>query len=317
MTGFDDSRINTVHLLLESFRGKPYKGNEPVWDKFMSGNVRLDRCYFNGVQKAIDSGRWRAKCDPIGYIRKVGQTAALNAYGVRDPKERVLADVGRVRRGALDPEQRFGSKNTPEYELRFDCPKKQARADAGPISGIGLSPGRLYSDAYSEQFTHEEKLEHLAYLAGDDEYGNRSRVPERLLLDPNYEHNDELPSVNWEMVAEEAELDVTERVIVLKYWSRGLSREQALSEQPDDVKRRSLQAAWKRLDRNKKWETIRRILRGVPDPGKPNGQNLENGSGAFRPPSEVLREVTRKARSVPEPPSRTPARYDYTGLVSW
>jgi len=315
--GFENGNTNSVHLLLESLAGKPYNGNESVWDKFMSDTVQLELCYLKGVKKAIDNGRWRGKNEPIAFIRKVGQTAALNLYGVKDAEDRALADVGRVCRRALDPEQRFHAKNTREYELRYDCPRRQARANAGPVSGLRFTSGTKYADVYSNQSTYEDKLEPLAFISLKNESANLSRVPERLLIDPNYESKGESPRVNWEKVATEAKLDIAERVVTVMYWSRGISRDQALAQQPTDAKRKSIQAAWKRMDRNDRWDTIKRILRGVSNSRQTTRETLATQNGAFRPPSDVLREVARKARLTSGAAPTGPARYDYTGLVSW
>ena len=54
---------------------------------------------------------------------------------------------------------------------------------------------------------------------------------------------------NWEKWAEQAGFDEWDRA-VLKYRFAGVSRDRALAEQPDETSRKSLQAAWRKFDRN-------------------------------------------------------------------
>jgi hypothetical protein len=43
----------------------------------MEEMTRLPLCYLDGVRKAIKDGRWKAKLDPVAFIRKAGRSSTF------------------------------------------------------------------------------------------------------------------------------------------------------------------------------------------------------------------------------------------------
>jgi hypothetical protein len=147
--------------LVEPFIDLPYEGNEEQWDQFMRDVINLPNAYRAGVKKAIANGKWRGKFEPIAWIRKVGQSAALNFIDLPDepPRDRHLVHVGR----ACDPKQRHPTR---EDSLRFDAPKwRISRVDAGPISRLKVPMGVHDSRADDTQTAQERFLERMEFRA--------------------------------------------------------------------------------------------------------------------------------------------------------
>src|SRR5437016_1476755 len=78
---------------IHEFVDLPYEGHEEKWSAFMATSIRLGLCYLDAVRKVISEGRWRAKFDPLGFVRKAAQGGALSGNLERN---RTRAYAGRA-----------------------------------------------------------------------------------------------------------------------------------------------------------------------------------------------------------------------------
>jgi hypothetical protein len=116
-----------------------------------------------------------------------------------------------------------------------------------------------YRDWDGEEVEHDEKLG-LALHEYREKHGlgvrEFSRMAETLVAEEALE--DGLDDVAWERVAEMAELDAGERLVV-ELRMVGFSRPAALAACLRDEDRRYLQASWRRFERHR--ETIKKVLK--------------------------------------------------------
>jgi hypothetical protein len=263
----------SAHQLIQDLIGRPFESHRADWECFVKDVVRLPLCYVDGVHKVIANGRWKAKLDPVAFIRKTAQTAAFASLGLAEQKrDRTKTYVGR----AVDPEQK--RPLTREESLLFDLPKRRPEVYAGSIADIKLPAFLEKDDGGAHRGSiHDEAVDYFAATYGEEEiYKPRHRrdiAPD--VLEPlNAELLDELESeltdlddpvwdsrVDWTRVADKAGLDEGERM-VLQCKLDGESRDSVMARQRSPEKRQNVQAAWRRLDR--KWHRIAEAIKRPP-----------------------------------------------------
>jgi hypothetical protein len=200
------------------------------------------------VQGVLAECPWREASSPKEYVRTVVTARAPKTHIDRPKPGLVKSKAGRPRSystGRKRPGPRFTSLANNELD-------------------------QLYGDSPVSDRAHDN--EHEAdrncvfmpreYLKPPDLPAGYVRAVEEF----NRNHHDRhihLPPLvyNWKKLAEDAGLSSGE-VMVVEYQSRGLSRDAALAEQPNDMARKELQAAWKRYDRSGK-KKLREFIKKV------------------------------------------------------
>jgi len=148
--------------LFERATGKPYEGNEKLWNELM-GVLKLPLCYVIGTQRVLQQGRWRNAKNPIGYVKSCAMRESLRAgivpedyAGKLPPKDAIWGDKVRLKDNvwidkivrALDD---VGYEPTEE-EATEDEPSEgdlDALADAAGLSLGARRILKLRADGYS------------------------------------------------------------------------------------------------------------------------------------------------------------------------
>lgn len=119
-----------------------------------------------------------------------------------------------------------------------------------------LASDLSYTDWDGKPVGHDEKLD-MALYEFEQKYGREGREPGAADYLPEEVMEEGLDDVAWERVAELAELDEAER-LVLDLRLMGFRREDAFAACFSDEDRRYLQAGWKRFERHK--GNLRKVL---------------------------------------------------------
>lgn len=201
--------------LLTTLSTQPFSACEAQWMQLLRG-LFLPISFVPAIQAVLEKGLWKRQPNPIAYVRKssVRVAARLGIVDVRPNRHReILASD-------LSFKDADGKSLTP-YKMTHDDRLGAAlhRHDEQFNSGLGAEYGSIY-----------------------DEDDIADRLPDSV-LDENLE-------VKWDHVANMAQMDSGER-IVLKLRLSGLERDVALAACYTDDDRKLLQAAWKRFDRHK------------------------------------------------------------------
>lgn len=196
--------------LLTTLSTQPFTACEDQWKQLLH-NLFLPMAYIPAIQAVLDKGRWKTQPDPMAYVRKGSLRSAVR-LGIVDVRRN-------LRRETLATDLNF--KDADGKPLGHDDRLGTAlhRHDEQFRSGLGAEYGSIY-----------------------DEDVITNRLPQAV-LDKNLE-------VKWDQVADMAQMDSGER-IVLKLRLSGLERDTALASCYTDDDRKILQAAWKRFDRHK------------------------------------------------------------------
>jgi hypothetical protein len=256
-------------LMLENAAQSP--ANDDHWRLLME-QLKLPLEIFPAVVLAIQQGRWRNAKSPGAYIKTVARREATKL-------EEAPSDQGLV---VLVDDPRDGRPFSFEETSAVLALRESSEASKGYDGVWRRGSGR--SDEYDDydddgyplsNLPYRETL--LKYLPGDlkeieapsEEY--KAAIEELNRLTPDYHwHAKHLIRVNWEAWATAANFDKWEHLVLL-CTLQGISREKALAGQPTDDKRRALQAAWKRFDRNGRKrleEAANKLRKSVPEVAK-------------------------------------------------
>ena len=220
--------------LLTALSTQPFSACESQWEQLLR-RLFLPISFVPAIQSVLEKGRWKSQPDPMAYVRKGSLRCAVR-LGIVDVRRN-------VRREVLATDLSF--KDTDGKSLSHDDRLGTAihRHDEQFRTGLGAERGAIY-----------------------DEDDITNRLPESL-LDGNLE-------VKWERVADMAQMDSGER-IVLQLQRKGLGRRGALAACYTDEDRKLLEAAWRRFDRKK--ETLKEVLQsGKAIPARRHGLNSGN-----------------------------------------
>jgi hypothetical protein len=203
--------------LLTTLSTQPFSTCEAQWEQLLR-SLFLPISFVPAIQAVLEKGRWKSQPDPMAYVRKSSLRCAVR-LGILDVRRN-------VRREVLATDLNF--KDADGKSLGHDDRLGTAlhRRDEQFRTGLGAEHGSIY-----------------------DEDDITNRLPSSV-LDENLE-------VKWEQVADMAQMDSGER-IVLKLRLSGLERDLALAACYTDQDRKLLQAAWKRFDRHK--ELFKQVL---------------------------------------------------------
>lgn len=196
--------------LLTAVSTQPFSACRAQWQQLLR-SLFLPISFVPAIQAVLEKGRWKSQPDPMAYVRK-GSLRCAARLGILDVRRN-------VRREVLATDLSF--KDTDGKSLGHDDRLGMAlhRHDEQFRTGLGAEPGSIYDEDYI-----------INRLPGS-------------VLDENLE-------VKWDQIADMAQMDSGER-IVLKLRLSGLERDAALASCYTDEDRKILQAAWKRFDRHK------------------------------------------------------------------
>jgi len=252
---------------------------EQEWTWLMQ-RLGLGSEYFLALHEVIQQGRWRASDNPAGYIkaaaRREERRSLARASG--NGNELTVTDMERGSAGSsaedfLDymeyrqdhqqPTREADGvwRSAPGWSASYDGPQKKNSAHAR-FSLPQPQNGKLFPGPLARYMNHP-KLRHL-----QEEIGLSQLTPEGAREAPSHEITPHAPPPerlpDWPAWASAAGLSEWEKKVV-EYTISGVSREHALSAQPDEPSRKALQAAWKKLART----GLHRLRHAVPQNREP------------------------------------------------
>jgi hypothetical protein len=210
--------------------------------------LRLGPQYFLAIREAVQQGRWRTAKNPKTYIKTVAKREALK-MGLVNEDSGNLVPIDRTRSGG----EKISGEEALEY-LGHEYETREAAKGEDGIWRAGAAGERDSSDPLEEHDSYREWLasgmpRELAIVTPPSEEW-KATVRD---MNDSFEGLDleARPSVrpDWNKWAAAAGLDEWEKR-VLGYRLTGTSRERAIAMQTDEESRKTLQAAWKRFDRN-------------------------------------------------------------------
>lgn len=199
-------------------------------------NLGLD-CFL-AVHKVLQQARWRNADNPIAYIKIAAKTEARKMNPNIPCNDAPLIFIaGNIVDEGADPEG-VGAAIREERRKKGKAP-------------LPAMEGPHYS------------LEQL-------DWGGERRVKEEMFANdkPGLPHEFWIKGrIDWRKLGRKAGLDPGE-IEVLEYRSQGISRDRAMEMQPDEPSRKTLQAAWKRVDRAgmKRIQDLLNKFRQLPQP---------------------------------------------------
>jgi hypothetical protein len=258
-------------VMLENAAQSTANEADDHWRLLMK-QLKLPLEMFPAVVLAIQQGRWRNAKSPGAYVKTVARREA--------PKlEEAPSDQGLV---VLVDDPRDGKPFSFENASAVLGLRESSEASKGNDGIWRRGSGR--SDEYDDYDDDGYPLSNVPYRevllkylpselkqmkAPSEEY--KAAIDEWNRLTPDYHwHAEHSTHVSWEKWAIAAGFDKWEHVVLL-YTLQGTSREKALAGQITDEKRRALQAAWKRFDRNGRKrleEAANKLRKSVPEVAK-------------------------------------------------
>jgi hypothetical protein len=218
-----------------------------VWVWIMQ-ELRLGPQYFLAIREAVQQGRWRTAKNPKSYIKTAAKREALK-MGLVTESSGNLVPIGSSR---SDGEEISGEETLEYLGHHYDS-RDAAKGEDG-IWRAGAGAERDSSDPLEEHDSYREWLasgmpqELTVVTPPSEEWKAAVRKMNDSVEGLDLEAR---PSVrpDWIKWAEAAGLDEWE-MKVLRCRLAGVSRERAMGLQADEESRRTLQAAWKRFERN-------------------------------------------------------------------
>src|SRR5579859_555220 len=225
--------------VLETIAQRPPDECNAEWEWLMR-ELGLGPEYFLAVYEAVRQGRWRGAQNPKAYLKTVARREAAQ---MELPAE---GDARLVFPGEIESEgEAVSQEERLDYmQHQYDNPRPLQDADGVWRPGVGRREGVSYRRFLAEKVPQalreiKEPSQELEEIVSDINAN----------IDAVYIRLRPLIQANWGRWALAAELDAWEQK-VLKYKVDEVSRERALEEQPDEVSRRALQAAWRKFDRS-------------------------------------------------------------------
>jgi len=78
--------------ILKTLISQPLETNRAAWEDFVGNVVELPLSRLESVRKVLAAGKWKAKLDPIAFIRKTAQTADCASPDQPLQQESITAD---------------------------------------------------------------------------------------------------------------------------------------------------------------------------------------------------------------------------------
>jgi hypothetical protein len=237
--------------ILDAAAQRPGNELNDEWEWLMD-ELGLPYEYFLAVREAIAQGRWREAKNPRAYVKTVAKREANKMCLLAEPANSLGEETVTVRAEA-DADSDY-------------CPVEAALDHYAYLSESDgeNDPRFLDNDG------HERSFRDFVLSMGPKEF-KRVEQPSRDIVnsvdelnamvgDDHHYHADPVTRVDWESWAVQADFDEWD-LAVFKYKLASTSRDKALSEQPDDVSRKALQAAWRKFDRGGV-ERLRAVIQG-------------------------------------------------------
>jgi hypothetical protein len=248
---------------LEIIAAKPPDEAEAEWAWVMKG-LGLGPEYFLGIHEAVRQGRWREAENPGGYLKAAArrEQSRLTDGGERKPRglrgfQGLIFQAEEItlgRGGSVESHgESFSSEDMLEsLEYRQASGKSvrdpdgvwrtAAGGEADP-EGLLSRPAkrgrrpRLMTEAEGARLAkYAERIRQIRAAEGKDE------------RDEPYIEKGPEPMPDWPTMAAQARLSDWEQRVV-EYKMRGIGWREAWAEQADDLSRRALRAAWRKLER--------------------------------------------------------------------
>jgi hypothetical protein len=237
--------------ILDAAAQRPGDEINEEWE-WLLDQLDLPEEYFLGVLEAVQQGRWRTAKNPWAYVKTVAKREAAKMGLLSEP-----ADILKLVDGPADG-KKFSMEGALDYWAQLSETSEAIKSDDGVWRrGGGLDDLRY--ERYDEN-NPRAGVSFRGFLLSKVSQ-NLKQVSEpplaikettdRLNAEMNDFHIHLTPSVqiDWGKWADLAGFDKWDR-LVLQCRLFKISREQAMAEQPDEVSRKAVQAAWKRFDRN-------------------------------------------------------------------
>lgn len=219
------SRQEAWREKLQEFASKPPEEMGDEWGLLLK-KLGLTYDYYLAVCEVLKQGRWATAKYPRAYVKYAATIEARKMHLSIPHKDDTLEFA--------DSHIEFvgGSGEIDKHEAQLEM---DARYEADHRAEMyDEQKPRLPADWWIQQEPDAR------YLSAVEEF-NRSHSEEHI-------HVRHPRNFDWPRLAREAGLDPLEERVLL-YRKQGISRELALYEQPDEQSRKSLQAAWKKMDR--------------------------------------------------------------------
>jgi hypothetical protein len=224
------------------------------WELLME-HFGLGPEYFLAIHEALRQGRWRKAKDPKAYIKTVAKREAQK-MGLLS--EQSLSQQSLSQQSSelvlVDDSQVDGEDASSEEILDFISYQRDSSAPVKGPNGVWRS-----RECLDREF--ENPIDESSGSQGGipDEFQIHELPPEeyKKIIDKlndmtgpdwDYIHLRPVTKPDWEKWAQAAGFDLWEQQ-VLNFKTARISRERALKQQPDEISRKALQAAWKRFDR--------------------------------------------------------------------
>jgi hypothetical protein len=212
------------------------------WGLFLK-ELGLTCNYFLAVCKVLKQGTWAAARNPRAYVKRAAMIEARKMHLSIPHTDDTFE--------CMDSHLEFVG-GTGEFDQLTARAQREERNRYEADSKAQLFEMDKPSLPWDWWITQEPSASDLQQV----EEFNRSHAEQHI-------HARYPRKFDWPRLAREAGLDPLEERVLL-YRTQGISRESALSEQPDEQSRKSLQAAWKRFDRT----GMKRIQECLKKPGE-------------------------------------------------
>lgn len=235
-----------LSAIFELAAATPIEGHDSEWVWLTKDILKLSLIHIPAVQETLKQGRWRNAKNQKAYIKTVAKREAAGMKLLDDPTENLHLKIPNL----VDEDgKRLGHDAYIDY-LSYDGPVKEggvwhegSGSDYDPDeyteNGERLSPGERLINRIPAEFKAVEEIP--ADLRQEIEKLNAASD------DTVYFPTDPIEVPDWEKIALTASLDEGEQ-FVLSCKITGVSRERALDGQTP-VRRKWIQAAWRRFDR--------------------------------------------------------------------
>jgi hypothetical protein len=178
------------------------------------------------VHQVLKEGNWAKADSPRTYIKKAAMTQARKIHLLDDALE--YGDGPLVFMDGDKLDRRGDREGGIEAALESDY-RKHGKPRPGRMTGRHCVPEQFEPDHVAEEIA-----ERLAIWSDDCWIKPKGAAWRR----------------DWKKLGEKVGLDPWE-IRVLEFRSRGIGRDSAMGLQPDEVSRKAIQAAWKRVDRSR------------------------------------------------------------------
>ena len=209
--------------------------------------------HYPAILEALRQGRWREARNPRTYLKTVARREAHKEQLAAEAQDNLV----------LMPTTAEGRSASPEGTLDHVAYVRDATEAVLGSDGIWRSGGGADRDYYSYEEdddgdpveTYREHL--LAKVPGtlkQKKPASKEWIRTLRWLNKqteSFQHAKPSIDVDWNEWAKQAGLDEWETK-VLQYRAFGVSRDEALAKQSDEVSRKALQAAWRKFDRSSK-----------------------------------------------------------------